>query len=60
MKQANPYKGKLGWRSEVDHRYACWANNHNGWAKARKFSKKGAKRRLKQGGKKELRNEENN
>ena len=47
MKQANPYKGKLDWQSEFDHRYACWAKNHNGWAKAKKFNKKVAKRRLK-------------
>ena len=33
MKQANPYKGKLEWQSEFLHRYACWAKNHNGWAK---------------------------
>ena len=36
MKQANPYKGKLEWQSEFSHRYACWAKNHNGWAKNEK------------------------
>ena len=60
MKQVNPYKGKLEWQSEFSHRYACWANNHNGWAKAKKFYKKVAKRRLKQDGKKEIMNEESN
>ena len=60
MKQVNPYKGKLEWQSEFSHRYACWANNHNGWAKAKKFYKKVAKRRLKQDWKKEIMNEENN
>lgn len=58
MKQANTYKGKLEWQSEFSHRYACWANNHNGWAKAKKFNKKVAKRRLKQELRKELWNEE--
>ena len=57
MKQANPYRGKLDWQSEFDHRYACWAKNHNGWAKAKKFNKKIAKRRLKQELRKELQNE---
>ena len=57
MKQANPYKGKLDWQSEFDRRYACWAKNHNGWAKAKKFNKKIAKRRLKQELRKELQNE---
>ena len=47
MKKANTYKGKLGWQSEFSHRYACWANNHNGWAKAKKSNKRLAKRRLK-------------
>ena len=45
MKKANTYKGKLGWQSEFSHRYACWANNHNGWAKAKKSNKRLAKRR---------------
>lgn len=47
MKKANTYKGKLGWQSEFSHRCACWANNHNGWAKAKKSNKRLAKRRLK-------------
>ena len=58
MKQANPYKGKLDRQSEFDHRYDCWAKNHNGWAKAKKFNKKVAKRRLKQELRKKLQNEE--
>lgn len=48
MKQANPYKGKTPFQSEFSHRYACWANNHRGWAKMKKFNKRLAKRRLKQ------------
>lgn len=47
MKKANTYKGKLPFQSEFSHRYACWANNHNGWAKMKKFNKRLAKRRLK-------------
>ena len=48
MKQANIWKGKLGWQSEFDHLFACWANNHNGWSKAKKANKRLAKRRIKQ------------
>ena len=48
MKQANIWKGKLGWQSEFSHRFACWANNHNGWSKAKKANKRLAKRRIKQ------------
>ena len=58
MKQANTYKGKLDDQSEFSHRYACWAKNHNGWAKMKKFNKKLAKRRLKQELRKEILNEE--
>ena len=60
MKQANPYKGKLDFQSEFSHRYACWAKNHNGWAKMKKSNKKLAKRRLKQELRKERQNEEDN
>lgn len=45
-KQNNPYKGRVPFRSEFDHRYACWATNHRGWAKMKKFNKKLAKKRL--------------
>lgn len=47
MKKAATYKGKLGWQSEFDHHFACWAQNHNGWAKAKRYNKRVAKRRLK-------------
>jgi len=33
----------LPWQSEFDHHYACWANNHEGWAKMKKANKKLAK-----------------
>lgn len=45
-KQNNPYKGMLPFQFEFDHRYACWATNHRGWAKMKKFNKKLAKKRL--------------
>lgn len=47
MKRANTYKGKLNSQSEFSHHYACWANNHRGWAKMKKANKKIAKHRLK-------------
>ena len=58
MKRDNIWKGKLDWQSEFSHRFACWANNHNGWAKAKKSNKRVAKRRLKQEWKKEEQNHE--
>lgn len=48
MKKSNIYKGEIPYQSEFDHRFACWANNHRGWAKMKKFNKRLAKRRLKQ------------
>lgn len=54
MKQNNIWKSKLDYQSEFSHRFACWANNHNGWAKMKKFNKRLAKRRLKQELRKEL------
>ena len=53
MKQANIWKGKLEFQSEFSHRFACWANNHRGWAKMKKANKKLAKRRLQQAQQKE-------
>ena len=54
MKQNNIWKSKLDFQSEFDHRFACWANNHNGWARMKKFNKRLAKRRLKNELRKEL------
>ena len=34
------------YQSLFSKRYACWANNHRGWAKMKKFNKKLAKKRL--------------
>jgi hypothetical protein len=61
MKTQNVYKGFLkgwrGWQSEFSHRYACWANNHNGWAKMKKDNKKLAKKRERRKWKKEVNDE---
>lgn len=46
MKIQNIYKGFLDYQSEFDHHWACWANNHMGWAKMKKANKKIAKKRL--------------
>lgn len=53
MKTANYLKGYLPWQSEFDHHYACWAANHRGWAKMKKFNKKQAKKREKRKWRKE-------
>lgn len=47
-KQANTYKGYLPFESEFSHRFACWAINHRGWAKMKKYNRKVAKRKLRQ------------
>lgn len=47
MKQWNIYKGLVDpWSDEFSHKYSCWANNHNGWAKQKKANKRIAKKRL--------------
>lgn len=58
MKKSNIYKGKLPFQSEFSHRYACWANNHNGWAKMKKFNKRLAKKRLRDEFRRKLQNED--
>lgn len=57
-KQSNTYKGYLDYQSEFDRHYACWANNHNGWAKMKKFNKRKAKRKIRNETKMKLKNEE--
>ena len=42
----NIYKGLFDDQSEFSHKYACWAYNHRGWAKMKKYNKKLAKKRL--------------
>ena len=53
MKKSNIYKGFLDFQFEFDHRYACWAYNHRGWAKMKKSNKRLAKKRERNNWKKE-------
>ena len=53
MTSRNIYKPYLEYQSEFDHHYACWANNHRGWAKMKKYNKKLAKKRLRRTTRKE-------
>lgn len=54
---ADLLKKLLPFQSEFSHQYACWANNHNGWAKMKKANKKLAKTRFKRQIEKEVREE---
>ena len=54
MKQMNYLKGFLPWQSEFDHHFACWAKNHRGWSKMKKYNKRLAKRREKRALRKEI------
>lgn len=54
MKRMNYLKGFIDYQCEFDHRYACWASNHRGWAKMKQFNKRVAKRREKLALKKEV------
>lgn len=59
MKRQNIWKGFIDiWQDEFEHRFACWANNHNGWAKAKKSNKRLAKKREKRELEKEMRESE--
>lgn len=51
-KKQNIYNGFIDSQSEFDHHCACWANNHNGWAKAKRKNKKTAKKRERRANKK--------
>ena len=47
MSERNIYKGMFDNPGDnFDHYFACWANNHMGWAKMKKYHKKLAKKRL--------------
>lgn len=59
MKKQSIYKGYVNPQSEFSHRFACWANNHRGWAKMKKANKRIAKRRLRSAQKKESQHETN-
>lgn len=41
-------------QSEFSHRYACWANNHNGWRKMKKKNRKLFKKKLREETRKEI------
>lgn len=43
---ADLFKKMLPYQSEFSHRFACWANNHMGWAKMKKANKKLTKTRV--------------
>ena len=48
MKKWKIYKGLVDpWPDAFSHHYACWANNHNGWAKQKRKNRRVAKKRLK-------------
>ena len=53
MKKQNYLRAYLPCQSEFDHRFACWANNHNGWSKMKKANKRLAKKRERRAWKKE-------
>ena len=40
--------------SEFSHRYACWANNHNGWRKMEKKNRKLFKKKYREETRKEI------
>lgn len=56
MKKQNIYKRFITnhRQDEFSHKFACWANNHNGWAKMKKANKKLAKKRLRREDRKEM------
>ena len=45
--------------SEFDRCFACWANNHNGWRKAKKKWRKIEKKRIRREVKEEIEKEVN-
>ncbi len=42
------------YQSEFSHRYACWANNHNGWSKMKKLNRKLFKKKFRRETEKEI------
>lgn len=41
-------------QSEFSHRWACWANNHNGWSKMKKLNRKLFKKKFRRETKREV------
>lgn len=60
MKKKDIYRGNYDMYNddEFDHKYACWASNHNGWAKMKRANKRLAKHREKQKFEKDYRDNE--
>lgn len=54
---ADLFKKMLPYQSKFSHRFACWANNHMGWAKMKKANKKLTKTRVKRVIQKEIEQE---
>lgn len=54
----NIYKWFLTDQYLFDLTFTCWANNHNGRSKAKKYNKKLAKRRERRNWRKEIENED--
>ena len=42
------------YQSEFSHKYACWANNHNGWRKMKKKNRKLFKKKFREETRKEI------
>jgi len=60
MKRKNIYKGFSDWwPDEFSHSFACWAQNHRGWAKSKKRRNKLAKKRERDNFKKQIQDEIN-
>ena len=41
-------------QSEFSHKYACWANNHNGWSKMKKKNRRLFKKKFREETRKEI------
>lgn len=42
------------YQSEFSHKYACWASNHNGWAKMKKKNRRLFKKKFREETRKEI------
>lgn len=48
------------WQSEFSHRFAAWANNHNGWSKMKKKNRRLFKKKFRSEIRKEIEDETKN
>ena len=46
-KMADMLKKLNSRQSEFSHQYACWARNHRGWAKMKRFNRKQSRCKIK-------------